>query len=110
VTSTCERDLYSVKMNQHAEYLGQRSFLTQTKRSDCSTWTSKVVGNRDTTRAKDVSSNINRTQAAEITPPPAATEWSCLLLRDLICSKRVPFRRCRGWWECTARFLSLWPL
>ena len=23
-------------------------------------------------------------------------EWSCLLLCDVICSDRVPFRRCRG--------------
>ena len=29
-------------------------------------------------------------------PPPAATEWSRLLLRDVIFSERVPFRRCRG--------------
>jgi len=49
--------------------------------------------------------HIDRTQAAEITP--AATEWSRLLMRDVICSERVPFRHCRGWWECTARFLSL---
>jgi len=31
-------------------------------------------------------------QAAEITPPPAATEWSCLLLPDVICSNRVIMR------------------
>jgi len=36
------------------------------------------------TGAKDVLPNTNRTQAAEITP--AATEWSRLLLRDVICS------------------------
>jgi len=36
------------------------------------------------TRAKDVLPNINCTQAAEITP--AATEWSRLLLHDVICS------------------------
>jgi len=51
------------------------------------------------TRATDVLLNKNRTQAA--------TEWSRLLLHDVICSERVPFRRRRGRWECTARCLSL---
>jgi len=59
------------------------------------------------TRAKDVLRNINRTQAAEITRLPAATEWCRLLLHDVICNKHVPFCCCRGLWECTARFLSL---
>jgi len=44
------------------------------------------------TRAKDVLPN--RTQAPK--SPPAATEWSHLLLKDVICSDRVPFRHCRG--------------
>jgi len=49
------------------------------------------------TRAKDVLPNTDHMQAAEITPPPlAATEWSRLLVRDVICSKRIPFRCCRG--------------
>jgi len=34
---------------------------------------------------KGILPNKNRTQAAEITPP-AATEWSRLLLHDIICS------------------------
>jgi len=53
------------------------------------------------TRAKDVLPNINHTQAAEITP--AATEWSRLLLNDVVCSERVTMchaaewtDRCRG--------------
>jgi len=41
----------------------------------------------------------NCTQVAKITPR--------LLLHDVICSKRGPFRRCQGWRECTAHFLSL---
>ena len=53
------------------------------------------------TRAKDVLPKINRTQAAEITP--AATEWFRPLIRDVICSERVPFRRCRELWQCRAR-------
>jgi len=61
---------------------------------------------------KDVLPNINRTQAPEI--PPAATEWSCLLLNDVICSERVPFRRCRGDGSAQRVFvcgdLGLWPL
>jgi len=27
---------------------------------------------------------------------PTATEWCRPLLRDVICSERVPFRRCQG--------------
>ena len=55
------------------------------------------------TRAKDVFQNINHTQATKTT----ATEWSRLLLLDVICSVRVSFHHCRGWWECIACFLSL---
>jgi len=46
-------------------------------------------------RAKDVLPNIKCKQPAEITPP-VATEWSHLLAHDVICSERIPFRRCRG--------------
>jgi len=49
-----------------------------------------------TTRAKDVLPNIDHMQTAEITPPPAATEWSRLLVRYIICSERVPFPRWQG--------------
>jgi len=48
------------------------------------------------TRAKDVLPKINRMQAAEITPPPPATQWSRLLLYYVICSQRLPLRRCWG--------------
>jgi len=41
-------------------------------------------------------------KAAEITPPRQRRNGPVS-----ICSERVPFRRCRGWWEWTARFLSL---
>jgi len=34
-------------------------------------------------------------------------EWSHLLLHDVICSKRIPFRRCRGVMEMHSTFLSL---
>ena len=37
----------------------------------------------------------NHMQAADISPPPAAMEWSSLLLHDIICSKCVPFCHCR---------------
>jgi len=47
------------------------------------------------TRAKDVLPNIHRTQGRPKSPP-TATEWPRLPLRDVICSERVPFRRCRG--------------
>jgi len=46
------------------------------------TRTTKMV-----TIAKDVLPNINRTQAVKITP--AVTEWSRLLLCDVVCSERV---------------------
>jgi len=52
-------------------------------------------GHNNNYRTKDVLPNINRTQAAEITPP-TATEWSYLLLHDVTCIDRVPFRRCLG--------------
>jgi len=39
--------------------------------------------------------------------PPPATEWSRLLLQDVICSDRVPFRRFRGVMEVHSAFLSL---
>jgi len=48
-------------------------------------------------------------KAAEITPPPAVTEWCHLPLCDVICSEHVPFRRCRGWWEWKHVFCSWWP-
>ena len=51
---TVEYDLYKVKMDQHAKYLGYESFCsnvilrththTHKHRSDRSTWTTKVVG------------------------------------------------------------------
>jgi len=55
ITLSIEWDLYSVKTNQHINYLPQRSFsskvvfrirtLTHTDRIDCSTWTTRLVGN-----------------------------------------------------------------
>jgi len=44
------------------------------------------------TRAKGLLPNLDCTLSAEISPPPAATEWFRLLVRDVICSERVPFR------------------
>jgi len=44
--------------------------------------------------AKYVSPNISRTQAAEIIP--GATEWSRLLLSDVVCRELGPIHRCRG--------------
>jgi len=46
----------------------------------------------DKTRAKDVLPNINRMQAATSVlshHPLAATEWSHLLLHDVVCSERI---------------------
>ena len=45
-------------------------------------------------RAKDVLPKTDRTQPAEITT--GSNGMIGLLLRDVICSQRVPFRRCRG--------------
>jgi len=51
MTLTIERDLDSVNMNQQVKCLGQRSFSwnrhtdnthTHTRRTECSTWTTKV--------------------------------------------------------------------
>jgi len=52
---TFKRDLNNAKVNQQSEYLGQRScsskiicpdtHTTHTHPTDCSTWTTKVVGN-----------------------------------------------------------------
>jgi len=58
------------------------------------------------TRAKDVLPNINRTQAAEITP---VTEWPRLLLTDVICSECILFHHRWEWWECTVHFCPWWP-
>jgi len=41
--------------------------------------------------------------------PPAATEWSRLLVRDVICWNRVPFRGCRGVMWVHSAFLSWQP-
>jgi len=65
MTLTFELDLYSVKLNQRAKHLGQLGHLvlkiiarrhghTQTytrthmQRTVCSTWTTKVVGKKET--------------------------------------------------------------
>jgi len=56
MTLTFEHDIDYVKMNQLAKYLGQRSFslkvIARTHRhthswTNCSTWTTKVVGKID---------------------------------------------------------------
>ena len=39
--------------------------------------------------------------------PQAAMEWSRLRLHDVICSERVPFRRCRTVMEVDNTFLSV---
>jgi len=52
MTLTMEHNLDKVKLNQLAKYLGQRSFSskvtarthTDTHVTDCSTWTTKAVG------------------------------------------------------------------
>jgi len=55
MTLTFKHDLDSVKMNQHAKHLGQRSLSvkviiwihthTHTHPTNCSTWTIKLVSN-----------------------------------------------------------------
>jgi len=60
---------------------------------------------RKKTRAKNVLPN--KPHAGHRNHPPAATEWSHLLLCDIICSERIPLCQCREWREYTARFLSL---
>ena len=37
-------DLYRIEPNQHAKYVGQRSFRSHTHQTDCSIWTTKGVG------------------------------------------------------------------
>jgi len=39
--------------------------------------------------------------------PLSATEWSRLLLNAIICSERIPFRRCQGVMGVHSTFLSL---
>jgi len=53
-----------------------------------------VIDQTVTLPAKDVLPNMHRPQAAEIAPP-AWTEWSRLLVRDVIFSESIPFRCCR---------------
>ena len=66
----------------------------------------------DSTEVKDVLPNINHTQATALPPPLAATEWSHLLLHDLVCRVCGPFHRC--WGVMGVQFfvpgdLDLWP-
>jgi len=71
MTLTSEPDLDSFKVNRYAEYLGQRLFNSivivhthrHTHRSDCCTWTTKVVG-------KIASCNTGARSAGSDTPPP----------------------------------------
>jgi len=49
--------------------------------------------NKQQTTAKDVLPSTARKPPKS---PPAATQWCRSLLRDVICSERVPFSRCRG--------------
>jgi len=60
------------------------------------------------TRAKDVLPTIHRTQGRR-SHPPAATKWCRLPLSDVICSERVPFRRCRGDGSGQRVCCSWWP-
>jgi len=60
----------------------------------------------DKLEATNILPNINRTHAPP-NHPLAATEWSRLLLHDVICSQRVPFRRCRVVIGVHSTFLSL---
>jgi len=48
-----------------------------------------------TVRNEYVLPNINRTQATEITL--AATEWSRLLLHDVVCSERATMHHAAEW-------------
>jgi len=50
-----------------------------------------------------------QTQTAHRPPKstPVVTEWSRLLLNDVICRDSVPFRRCRGWWSAQRVLLSV---
>jgi len=45
------------------------------------------VVDEERTRAQDVLPNINHMQAAKIPPPQTATEWSSLLLCDVVCNE-----------------------
>jgi len=53
MTLAVEFDPDSIKVKQHCKYIGQRSFYskilawtqTHTHRTDCGTWTTKVVRN-----------------------------------------------------------------
>jgi len=52
MTFAFKPDLYSIKMDQHAKYLGQILFslevivtFTHTPPTDCCTWTTQVVSN-----------------------------------------------------------------
>jgi len=40
-------------------------------------------------------------------PPPAGTEWCCLLLLHVVCSEHMPFIRCWGLTGVLSTFLSL---
>jgi len=55
------------------------------------------------TTAEDVLPHTSRRNH----PPPRSDGMSRPLLHDIICNERVLFRPCRGWSECTARFLIL---
>jgi len=66
----------------------------------------------ESTEAKDVLPNINHMQDAALPSPLAATEWSHLLLHDLVCRECGPLRRC--WGVLGVQFfvpgdLDLWP-
>jgi len=55
-------------------------------------WYYTVEQKTNKTRAKDVLSNINGTQAPQNHPPPhpGETECCCPLLQHAVCSKRIP--------------------
>jgi len=48
-----------------------------------------LFGLRKKLEAKDVLSNINCMQATALPSPPAVTEWSRLLVLEVICSMHV---------------------
>ena len=50
MTFAVELELYVLKVNHHAQYLGQRSFLSKAivrtdTPTECITWTTNIVGN-----------------------------------------------------------------
>jgi len=72
----------------------------QTHNRSYQRWSVRAISCTGTTQSKHKLPQklFYQTQTAHRPPksPPAATEWSYLLLLDVFCSERVPLRHCRG--------------